>query len=115
MQQFGRRSLIGKRLQCNLQSRPAAIFHRRNTVRVIRDQNNSVDCFGCTKGGDVEADFHVHTLLLKVGCEVIVGHDFIWGELLLWLEASEFQDAQSRCEKVAAASWSSHSLLLVNF
>ena len=48
------------------------MLHGRNTIRVLSDKNDSLDCSQIRVLSDIEADSHVDTFLLKAWLEVSI-------------------------------------------
>ena len=77
-----------------LRAGPAPIFQRRNTIRIIGYQDDSLDGSVGRVSGYVETYAHIDSLLLKVCLEVRIGELRGVGHWsLLRLVTTKFQDS----------------------
>ena len=92
-----------------LKSGFSAVLHGGNAVRVVGYQNDAVNAAMCRVRGNVEADPHIDTFLLKVGNEIGVGKlgDWIDRRMFRFVSA-EFQAPRRTANRSLRARSSIH-------
>lgn len=102
-QKLRRGRIPGDRDQRHLEACTTHVLHRRDAVRVIRDQRNKIHGSIAGKRGHIETDSHVNPLLLKRGFEVVILERCRWSERnpgLLEDEAAKFQDTRANGKQI---------------